>query len=117
MPLFRREPSCIGERARPHSSRLQLWVRALAIALVALFEIGSLTPCLFGAAVKGTVFDRFTGRALARALTTLLADADLRRRMGREGRRRALARFDWDQAAARFETLFRQATDRRAAHG
>ena len=67
--------------------------------------------------VTGFVVPRGDAEALARALATLLADADLRRRMGRAGRRRALARFDWDQSAARFEALFRGATDGRAAHG
>jgi glycosyltransferase involved in cell wall biosynthesis len=63
------------------------------------------------------VVPRGDAEALARALATLLADAELRRRMGREGRRRALARFDWDQCAERLESLFRAATDGRAGHG
>jgi glycosyltransferase involved in cell wall biosynthesis len=66
--------------------------------------------------VTGLVVPRGDADALARALATLLADAELRRRMGRAGRRRALARFDWDQTAARFEALFRQAAPG-AAHG
>jgi glycosyltransferase involved in cell wall biosynthesis len=31
--------------------------------------------------------------------------------MGREGRKRALRRFDWDHSAERFETLFRGVTE------
>ncbi len=67
--------------------------------------------------VTGLVVPRGDVDALARVLVTLLADADLRRRMGREGRRRALARFDWDRSAARFEALFRRAANGRDAHG
>jgi glycosyltransferase involved in cell wall biosynthesis len=46
--------------------------------------------------------------ALARGLTTLLGDADLRRRLGERGRARALARFTWEAAAAATVDRYRE---------
>jgi glycosyltransferase involved in cell wall biosynthesis len=67
--------------------------------------------------VTGLVVPRGDVDALADALVRLLSDADLRRRMGREGRKRALRRFDWDHSAERFEALFREATGGGASRG
>ena len=44
--------------------------------------------------------------ALARAMSDLLADPDLRRRMGEAGRARVTAEFDLHKEAARLEALF-----------
>lgn len=45
--------------------------------------------------------------ALAEALERLLADAALRRRLGRAGLRRARRHFDWDRIAAQVEAVYR----------
>ncbi|MGW5446444.1 glycosyltransferase family 4 protein [Streptomyces asiaticus] len=47
--------------------------------------------------------------ALAAALTRLLGDADLRRRLGAAGRERVLRRFTWEQAARGTVEQYRQA--------
>ncbi|GAA1259628.1 glycosyltransferase family 4 protein [Streptomyces javensis] len=47
--------------------------------------------------------------ALAAALTRLLGDADLRRRLGAAGRDRVLRRFTWEQAARGTVEQYRQA--------
>jgi glycosyltransferase involved in cell wall biosynthesis len=57
--------------------------------------------------VTGFVVPKGDVDALASAIDRLLADADLRVRMGKEGRVRALERFDWDRSAVQFESLYR----------
>jgi glycosyltransferase involved in cell wall biosynthesis len=44
--------------------------------------------------------------ALAAALSTLIADDALRRRMGRAARQDVLARFDWDLVARRMQSIY-----------
>jgi len=56
--------------------------------------------------VTGIVVPRGDAGVLAQALDRLLGDPELRRTMGVRGRERALARFDWDVAAQRFESLY-----------
>jgi len=58
--------------------------------------------------VTGFVVPKGDATALAAALDKLLSDPALRERMGRAGRERALARFDWMGVAERFELLYRQ---------
>ena len=75
---------------------------------------------LVGSAVGGlldTVVPRRTGelvpprdpRALAGALRQLLDDPDRRAAYGAAGRRRALARYDWDRVVVRTEQVYRGA--------
>ncbi|MDZ4862989.1 MAG: glycosyltransferase family 4 protein [Gemmatimonadota bacterium] len=52
--------------------------------------------------------------ALAVAMRTLLADPDLRRRMGQAGRRRAVAMFDLRRAARAHEELYQRLLGERA---
>ena len=47
--------------------------------------------------------------ALARAVATVLDDAELGRRLGEAGRRRARERFSWDAVARRTESLYETA--------
>ncbi|MER5882478.1 glycosyltransferase family 4 protein [Streptomyces sp. NPDC001941] len=54
--------------------------------------------------------------ALAGALGRLLADEDLRRRLGAAGRQRVLDRFTWARAAQGTAELYREAIAARAAH-
>jgi glycosyltransferase involved in cell wall biosynthesis len=58
--------------------------------------------------VTGFVVPKGNAAALAGALDQLLSDPALRERMGKAGRQRAIARFDWMRAAERFEELYRQ---------
>ncbi len=56
--------------------------------------------------VTGLVVPRGNSKALAGAIGSLLADPELRRRMGRAGRERALRLFDWDRTAEQLEELY-----------
>jgi phosphatidyl-myo-inositol dimannoside synthase len=58
--------------------------------------------------VTGLVVPRGDSAALARAIGSLLADPQRRRRMGQAGRERALRLFDWDRSAQQFEELYRE---------
>jgi glycosyltransferase involved in cell wall biosynthesis len=59
--------------------------------------------------VTGRVVPRGDAGALASAIDELLADDELRARMGRAGRERALRLFDWDRSAEQFESIFTRA--------
>ena len=65
-----------------------------------------------GGAAQTTAIDR---RALNRALTTLVRDADLRRRMGNAGKQHAKALFDWRVIIPQYEALWRELDGRRTA--
>lgn len=56
--------------------------------------------------VTGFVVPKGNATALAGAIDRLLGDPALRARMGKAGRERAVARFDWMRAAERFEKLY-----------
>jgi glycosyltransferase involved in cell wall biosynthesis len=56
--------------------------------------------------VTGFVVPKGDVDALAQAMDRLLADADLRARMGKAGRARALARFDWDRTVEQFNLVY-----------
>jgi starch synthase len=51
-------------------------------------------------------------RDLAMAINRLMADAALRERMGRAGRRRAVAHFGWDAIARETVDLYRRVVAR-----
>jgi D-inositol-3-phosphate glycosyltransferase len=81
---------------------------------------------LVGSAVGGlldTVVPEVTGLLVppreAAALTTALAalrdDPELRQRMGRQGRARALSRYGWNRVAHQIEAAYRTVIDRKAA--
>lgn len=58
--------------------------------------------------VTGFVVAKADAGALANAIDRLLSDPELRARMGRAGRIRALERFDWNRSASQFEAVYRQ---------
>jgi glycosyltransferase involved in cell wall biosynthesis len=58
--------------------------------------------------VTGFVVPKGNAEALAEAIDKLLSDPAMRERMGKAGRQRAVARFDWMRAAERFEGLYQQ---------
>jgi glycosyltransferase involved in cell wall biosynthesis len=65
--------------------------------------------------VTGFVVPKGNAEALAGAMDKLLSDPALRERMGKAGRQRAVARFDWMRAAERFEELYGQLLAARGA--
>jgi glycosyltransferase involved in cell wall biosynthesis len=56
--------------------------------------------------VTGFVVPKGDAGALADSIDRLLADPELRTRMGKAGRIRAVERFDWDRSVAQFETVY-----------
>ncbi len=56
--------------------------------------------------VTGFVVPKGDADALAAAIDRLLADVDLRKQMGKAGRARALARFDWDRTVEQFNLVY-----------
>lgn len=56
--------------------------------------------------VTGFVVPKGDADALAAAIDRLLADADLRKTMGKAGRVRALSRFDWDRTVEQFNRVY-----------
>jgi glycosyltransferase involved in cell wall biosynthesis len=56
--------------------------------------------------VTGFVVPKGDSDALAQAIDRLLGDADLRASMGKAGRARALARFDWDRTVEQFNLVY-----------
>jgi glycosyltransferase involved in cell wall biosynthesis len=63
-------------------------------------------PDILADKVTGLLVERGDVAALADALQRLGSDDDMRKRMGRLGRRRAEEYFDWSVAAARLESLY-----------
>jgi phosphatidylinositol alpha-1,6-mannosyltransferase len=55
--------------------------------------------------VTGILVDPCDVADISRAMDTLLSDPELRKRLGENGRRRALDEFSWDTAARRIEEL------------
>ena len=49
--------------------------------------------------------------AIARALDTLLADGDLRARLGRAARSRMVEKFRWERAARELVQVYEEARD------
>jgi glycosyltransferase involved in cell wall biosynthesis len=59
--------------------------------------------------VTGLIVPKGNADALAAAMDRLLGDPQLRQRMGKAGRQRALERFDWDRSVEKFELAYRKA--------
>jgi len=72
---------------------------------VAATAVGGV-PELVENGVSGILVPRRDPEALARAILRLARDPELRRRMGQEGQRRALARFDISRTAREYEALY-----------
>lgn len=61
---------------------------------------------------SGILVEPLNAEALAEAVVTLAADSQLRQKMGRNGRERAVQEFDWDHIAAQYETVLAQTVGR-----
>ena len=65
--------------------------------------------------VTGFVVPKGDADALAAAIDRLLADAELRKQMGKAGRTRALARFDWDRTVEQFNLVYEKVIAKKPA--
>lgn len=89
--------------------------QGFAAGLALAFEAGTLNYDQYCAATCRLVsIDR---DALVARLTELVADPDLRRRMGAAGAARAGEVFDWSHIYSRYRTLYDQLAELRAAFG
>jgi glycosyltransferase involved in cell wall biosynthesis len=77
----------------------------LARAAVVATDVGSVAEAIVDGAT-GLLVPAEDPHALAAALRRALADADLRRRLGEQGRRLVLERFTADEMARAFEALY-----------
>jgi glycosyltransferase involved in cell wall biosynthesis len=57
--------------------------------------------------ITGLVVPKGNIEALAGAIDRILGDPELRAKMGKAGRQRALERFDWDRSVEQFESAYR----------
>jgi glycosyltransferase involved in cell wall biosynthesis len=95
-------------------------LRAEALGIAQIEALASGIPCVSTELGTGTSFANRNGEtglvvppgeapALAHAINTLLADPDLRRRMGDAGRRRVAALFSRERMVAANEAVYREA--------
>ena len=71
-------------------------------------------PELIEDGVHGLLVPPADPRALAEAVSRLLSDAELAKRLGAAARARAVEEFGWDRIASRFEAIYEEAASRRA---
>lgn len=82
-------------------------VEAMACGVPLVATTGGALPEVVGDDGAGLLVPPGDPDALAQAILRLCGDAQLRARMGRRGRERALARFTWRQAARRTNDHYR----------
>jgi len=128
-PLRNRVPGAVG--FVPHNELQRLYARAAVVACPSRregFGVACLEAMAYGRPVVATsvgglrdlVVDGATGlvvpprdpAALRAALEQLLADAELRRRLGAAGRERAGERFSWDVTTAALMSAYAEAAGR-----
>jgi glycosyltransferase involved in cell wall biosynthesis len=86
-------------------------VEAMACGVPLVATTGGALPEVVGDDGAGLLVPPGDPDALAQAILRLCGDAQLRARMGRRGRERALARFTWRQAARRTNDHYRALLD------
>ena len=67
------------------------------------------TQCVIDDGVDGLLAEPLDGPDLARCILTLLADPELRARMGAAGRAKTLANYTWDAVTDRWEAALQEA--------
>jgi glycosyltransferase involved in cell wall biosynthesis len=81
---------------------------AMACGLPVVATTGGALPEVVEDGVTGILVPPGDAPALAKAMRTLMDDADLRRRMGQAGRERVLEMFSWRKAALATEAVYRE---------
>lgn len=82
-------------------------IEAMAAGLPVVATRAGAFPEIVADGVTGLLVERGDRDALAAAIRRLLADPDLRARMGAAGRERARALFSWDRSVARLVEFYR----------
>ena len=90
-------------------------IEAMAAGLPIVATRGGALPEVVVDGETGILVERGDSEGLAAAISRLLSDPGLRRRMGAAGRRRVQQLFTWDGSVARLEELYRGALERAAA--
>jgi len=88
---------------------------AMACGLPVLATTGGALPEVVEDGVTGILVPPGDAPALARAMRTLMSDAELRRRMGQAGRERVLEKFSWRKAALETEAVYHEVLGARPA--
>jgi glycosyltransferase involved in cell wall biosynthesis len=81
---------------------------AMACGLPVVSTSGGALPEVVEDGVTGIVVPPADSRALAEAMVKLMADPQLRRRMGKAGRQRVLENFSWRKAALGTEAVYQR---------
>jgi glycosyltransferase involved in cell wall biosynthesis len=90
---------------------------AMACGLPVVSTSGGALPEVVEDGVTGIVVPPADSRALAEAMVKLMADPQLRRRMGQAGRQRVLENFSWRKAALRTEAVYQRLRDQGLSPG
>lgn len=86
-------------------------LEAMAVGLpLVTTELGTGTSWVNQDGITGLVVPPDEPRALAAAIQALLADPEMRRRMGEAGRQRLLAEFTLDHLLRRVQTIYKEVT-------
>jgi glycosyltransferase involved in cell wall biosynthesis len=90
-------------------------IEAMAAGLPVIATRAGALPEVVVDGETGILVERGDSKGLAAAIGTLLADPQLRRRMGAAGRRRVRQLFTWERSVARLEELYGTAIEPAAA--
>ena len=88
---------------------------AMACGVSVVATTAGALPEIVEEEVSGLLVPPANARALAGAIERLLADADLRQRLGQAGRRRIVGHFSWRETALRTQALYEEVLSERAA--
>jgi len=83
-------------------------VEAMACGTPVVASAAGALPEVMRTAGGGLVVPKGDADALARAIATLLADPERRRRLGAEGRGRVVDAYSWERVAARTVGVYRE---------
>jgi glycosyltransferase involved in cell wall biosynthesis len=92
-------------------------IEAMAAGLPVVATRGGALPEVVVDGETGILVERGDSEGLAAAISRLLADPHLRRRMGAAGRTRVRQLFTWERSVARLEELYGSALSGASLHG
>jgi glycosyltransferase involved in cell wall biosynthesis len=86
-------------------------LEAMACGIPLLVSDAGGNPEVVEDGINGFVVRKADSSALAQKMKTLIADPEMRRRMGKESRRIAVEKFDWDLAARKTLDYYRRSLE------